>query len=101
MRGCRRAAWSTTMLRIVFGGPLEAEIVAVGIGEVELLHSVGRYFGRFEMRDFVAQLFVDVGCPEIDAGVVVRFDARRIGLRRTLVIGFVGGVKHDLAVWES
>jgi hypothetical protein len=82
--------------RTLIGGPLEAQTVAVGIGDVQLLHAVrrdGRLFYTEAMGAEMPVSAVQIFATEEETSVVMRGYTSRIGGGWALVL-FVGGVEH-------
>lgn len=86
------------VVRCLRCGPLEAESVAVRIGERQLLHAVRRDFRLSQIDALFTQLFVcgvQVFAAEKQAGISVAGNPRRIG-HRGAPIFLVRGIEHDL-----
>src|SRR5581483_9573811 len=69
----------------LFGFPLEAQLVAIGIGERELLHPIGRNARRLNRHAFVVQLLVrafHVGTGKVQACIAMSGYARPIRRHR-------------------
>ena len=85
-------------MRLLIGGPLKAEAVAVGVVEVQLLHTIRcdlRLFGVDATGAKVLVSGVQIFAAEIQAGVVVGSGPRGLGRRGTLV-RLVRGIEHQL-----
>src|SRR5215469_12149308 len=79
------------------GAPLETENVAIGIGEIQLLHAIRRDPGLLSADSLYPQVGVGtiyVGTSEIDCRVLVGGDTRGIGSRRALHL-VVRCVQHE------
>src|SRR5262249_60311960 len=80
--------------------PPEGQVVAVGIGNVELTHAVGGGLGWLQLDAAPAQVLVraiGVGTTEVDAGVVMGLDPFAVGTGGPLAV-VVGGVEHHLRI---
>src|SRR5438105_3300183 len=68
-----------------FRFPLEADCVAIGIAQVELLHSIPRDLWRTHL-DFLGQQMpihgIDIRRAEVQADIVMSGDAALVGRRR-------------------
>jgi len=79
------------------GFPLEADAETVGVREVELLHAVMRDFGFVDVEALVAQMTVgrvDVGAPDVIAGIAMGGDAGWVRLVGALAV-IDCSVEHD------
>src|ERR1700730_3400037 len=77
--------------------PLEAEKVAIGIGEIQLLHAIRRDPGLLHLYPHSQQVGVGpiyVGTSKVDYDVLVGTNTRGIGSRRALVL-IVRCVQHE------
>src|ERR1700730_6051668 len=83
--------------RLLLCTPLEAEEVAIGIGEIQLLHAVRRDFWLLRGYPHFPQVGVGsiyVGTSEIDCSVLVSCNTHGIRNRRALAL-VVRCVQHE------
>src|SRR6266567_4776627 len=82
---------------MAFCPPLEAENVAIRIGEIQLLHAVKRDLWLLcgdPLSPEVGVSSVYVRTSKVDGGVLVGGDTRGIGNRRSLAV-IVGRIQHE------
>src|ERR1700694_4435294 len=75
--------------RLLLDTPLEAEDVAIGIGEIQLLHAVRRDFWLLCGYPHFPQVgvgYIYVGTSEIDCSVLVSCNTHGIRNRRALAL---------------
>lgn len=85
-------------MRLLRGGPLKAQTVAIGIVKPQLLHPVRSDFRLFRIHTIYSQMLVSrvqIFATKKQAGIIMGRDPCRIWRSRALV-GFVRSIEHQL-----